>query len=213
MAHVASSDSVPSELQQMMNKYRVEDERAQAKELHRTVARQQEARRELNRIRTERSAFTAGWSSYIADLIGLIDQQMSDRETTMDSYDEAEDAWSLRLLEANRLLAQHASQNAAAPVIDLEADEVKMETAEAMVDATVEEEATIRATREAMRSQMAQQHAALQQALQAAKDATDTARERTPRRERKKPGADGEEDGVKPAKASSPALPPGTAHA
>ncbi|CAE7245993.1 unnamed protein product [Symbiodinium natans] len=184
VAHMGPTTELPPELAQQLEHYRVEDEKAQSRELHRIVARQAEAKRELGKLRTERATFCTGWNQYIQDLLGLVAQQTEERAQALQAYDAAEEKWTQRFVETSKQLARLAA-NKAAPdgVIDLETEEDAMEVSEAAVADAAEEESKRIAAREARQTALEKQQATLVQALHAAKEITAGAeRERTPRR-------------------------------
>ena len=188
LEHVGNQDDLPTDLASMLNKYRSEDSRAKSKELHRVVARQAEARRELDRIRAERSTFSSNWGSYLSDVLALLEKQLAERDETIQQLDEAEDVWEQRLREAAQQLAKHATTSgtagSAASVIDVD-EEDSVEISEAMAVDAAEEESKRAVARRAQQAQQAQQKEKVLQALRSAQEAAqDPNRERTPRRQR-----------------------------
>ena len=192
--HLGGKEDLPPELAAMMGQYRQDTHRTQAKEAHRLVTRQQEAKQALAKVRTERGAYESTWSSYLADLTQLLGKQFAERSQAMEIFNEAEDDWRQRLQETSQQLARHAGLPAAeaGEAIDVEA----MDDEEIMVDNQAAEDAKLQAAREAARAQAKEQEARLVGALQQVMS-TLPARERegsrTPRRRSSKTATESEQ--------------------
>ena len=180
-------DELPEEIRQMMSQLAVSSAKTEAKALHKLVAQRQEASAALERVRTERLSFEAGWASYTQALVDLLQKQLGEREATLKDLDESQEAWLQRLTEATSALKQATRTG---PVIDLDNED------EDAMEAEIDQAAQDSAKMEVRQQRLTAQHQQMLQLLTSVRDeATATAapekREgsRTPRR-RSKDAAD-----------------------
>ena len=197
----AAGTELSPETETLIRQYRSESHTLHGKQLHHLVARQTQARRELSKVSSEKAAFDRSWNDYIGRLVQLLQKQMNERQTTMEAYAAAEEAWQHQLQDATSQLAQSTgvSTNASEP-IDVDKEEE-------MVDAAIEEEVAQRQSQEAA----AQQYQTLLQTLQAAQqqlvDRPGREGSRTPRRTVTAAQADQDEATAKATQPSPAGLP------
>ena len=181
VAQLAQQEDLPDNLRKMVSQITQGSVKTESKALHRLVAQRQEAITALERIRSERAGFEAGWATYTQSLLDLLSVQFEERTKTLAELDEAQTAWTNRLTESTSALK---AATLAAPVVDLE------EEIDEDVDAAVDQAAQDSAHQEARQQKMAQQHQQLTQLLVSVKESAEGSAERregsrTPRRRAK----------------------------
>ena len=181
VAQLAQQEDLPDNLRKMVSQITQGSVKTESKALHRLVAQRQEAITALERVRSERAGFEAGWATYTQSLLDLLSVQFEERTTTLAELDEAQTAWSSRLTESTSALN---AATLAAPVVDLE------EEIDEDMDAAVDQAAQDSARQEARQQKMAQQHQQLTQLLVSVKESAEGSAERregsrTPRRRAK----------------------------
>ena len=180
VAHVASQENTPSELQQLLGQYQDDSHRATGKTMHKLVSKQQEARRGLTKVRSDRTAFEAAWNGYIDHLAQLLETQMGERQEAFRSFDQAEEAWRQQLEETTAALSKHAATEVAEPLETINLDD-DMEVQEQIVADAAEEDVKNQVKRQQQREEADARANAVLQSLQALKgDRRDGSR--TPRR-------------------------------
>ena len=189
---MASRESLPPDIQALVDKEVEQDAKASTKQLHRLVSLQGTARRELQSIYKMRDSFLLEWSSYICQLCTLVEKQLADKASTLQELDRAEEAWQTQLAQTTSSLA-HAS-GVAPPSsvdigepIDLEVDPEESEQAVAVAAAEASKKRKMLADLELQEKSVS---AALAQARTAASESAEALRERTPRRGNKTEGKD-----------------------
>ena len=189
---VASRESLPPEIQALLDKEVEQDAKASTKQLHRLVSQQGSARRELQSLHKMRDSFLLEWSSYISQLCTLVEQQMQSKAETLMELDQAEEAWRAQMVQATTQIALASGVTPPTVVesgepIDLEADqeEAEQEVAHAAAEASQK-----RRKLAELEQQEKSISAALAQAKTAADESAQALRERTPRRGAKTDGKD-----------------------
>ena len=213
----------PADLALLVGQHADESHRAQGKALHKVVARQQEAKLGLCRVRQDRHAYENAWGQYLGQLTQLLEKQLLERQEALAKYDASETAWKDQLEEASAELSKHAAQPVPKESADgvQEISEDEMDTREKQIDEAIAEEAKAQQSQQ-QREQTAQKAAQLLEAMQQMKSAlpakaSGTARDgsRTPRRSASKERENAPEGGgdTKTKEAAEPteAAPPGAA--
>ena len=182
----ASGTELAPEMEQLVRQYKAESHKLHGKQLHQLVAKQTQARRELTRVNSERLAFERSWGDYINRLVKLLQEQMEERQRTMDAFAESENSWQAQLQEASSQLAQSTATTKTET-----AEPIDVDKEEDMVDAAIAEEAAHQQSQAAA----AEQYAALLQSLQTLQapqtDKPGRDGSRTPRRQLSEQAADG----------------------
>ena len=106
ISHARGSSALPPNLQQMLDLHVQSDAKQQSKRLHQLVTQQQDARKQLLRVRSERLQFEQQWGAYVTALLQTWEQQTQDREQALKSFLEAEIAWSQQLNSATTALSR-----------------------------------------------------------------------------------------------------------
>ena len=201
LSHVATEE-LPESIRDAVGQYKSTSIKLNAKHMHSLVSAQQQARRELGRIRQERDNYEFTWEAYVQKLTDLFAQQVKEREEALDAFEHAEKEWLAQLEQATQDLQQMAT--------------VEGQKADASVDAVMPasdmEDAVAAAELERVqrrREQVAEQNAGVLSALKSAKaiasEAVKRDGSRTPRRAPSKnvvdlvsPCKDGEGGGLPP---------------
>ena len=177
-----------------------------AKQLHKLVAQQSRAHKELNAIRKTRSQFVREWTSYLEQLTTLLEKQLHQKAEAMASLATAETGWQEQLASASKAIRQQMA--AGTQTIPGSSDE-EQEAMEAEVDADAAAEAQRQLVVEHSQQQEKSLLSALQSAAQAAEAQAQQYRERTPRRQRESDAK--KEASMDDAKGGQPQVPPGAA--
>ena len=175
-----SGTTMPESIRVMVAEHQRSTTQNLTRSLHRAVADQSRARAELQRVRSNRSAYLAAWKQYIDQLSALLEQQLSDQGVALEAFNAAEIEWMGAEREATTAISRMAQKEQT----QAEADQ-EMEDNELKITEAVEEEARLRKEKEEQQKAGAQLSAALQVARQqAAEHLTRHQREgsRSPRR-------------------------------
>ena len=178
---VASRESLPREVQALVDKEMKQDAKANTKQLHRLVSQQGSARRELQSIYKMR-AFLLEWTSYICQLCTLVEKQLQAKAATLQELDQAEEAWQTQLAQATSSIAQASGVVPTPSVetgepIDLETEQEDAEQAVANAAAEASKKHKMLAELELQEKSIS---AALAQARTAANESVEALRQRTP---------------------------------
>ena len=165
LAHLATRSDVPADLALLVGQHAHESHRAQGKALHKVVARQQEAKLGLSRVRQDRHAYENAWGQYLGQLTQLLEKQLLERQEALAKYDAAEAAWKDQLEEASTELSKQAAQpvpkESAESVQEISEDE--MDTREKQINEAIAEEAKAQQTQQQREQKAAQLLEAMQQ--------------------------------------------------
>ena len=132
---LAAKDSLPAEVREHLEKMQLLDAANNTKELHRAVAAQAQARKQLLQVRMARAAYTEAWSSYVEQLSQLLQTQLREQEEQLEAYDATELQWSGTLERASGDLARLASVPNLAKE---ELEDMELEASEQMVEADIQ---------------------------------------------------------------------------
>ena len=189
---VASRESLPLEIQALIDKEMEQDAKANTKQLHRSVSQQGSARRELRSIYKMRDTFLLEWNSYICQLCTLVEKQLQAKAATLQELDQAEESWQTQLAQATSSIAQ-ASGVVATPSVET-GEPIDLETEQEDAEQEVANAAAEASKKRKMLAELELQEksisAALAQARTAANESVEALRERTPRRGAKADGKD-----------------------
>ena len=177
----ANRSVIPPDTMELLDRLQAESTQNAAKALHRAVAAQASARRELDKIKTQRVQYLDQWASYIESVVKLLSTQMEEQDKVLEEFASKEAQWTETLQKASSELSKHSASERP----DTEVDDERMQASEEMVDQAIEEEHLAQAQRQqqqASRAQLQVHLEALQNQVRA--QAQDARREgsRTPRR-------------------------------
>ena len=179
----AHRGQIPPETLQVLDKLQADSTQSSARNMHRAVAARTNAKKELDRIRSNRILYLDQWHTYVDGVVAMLTKQMSEQATALAQLAEREAEWAEAFQRAQadlKRLAVVDAEEAAA-----EEDEDAMDSGEAMVDAALRDAAEIReeqARQEQHRQAVLQQ---LQVISEQAKEQAESSRRegsRTPRR-------------------------------
>ena len=128
-------DSLPPEAVEAIEQLQLSSTQDTTKELHRIVAAQATAKKQLIQVRSARAAYVAAWSEYVVQVSDLIRTQVQQQTDQLEHYDSTEAAWAASLEKATAALAKRATNANSSSAEDIEED---MDTAEAQVDHDIE---------------------------------------------------------------------------
>eukprot|EP00439_Symbiodinium_sp_Y106_P032550 s1746_g3.t3 len=206
----SSKEALPAEVRTVLEAHMETSHHHATKQLHKLVAQQSRAQKELLAIQKSRGIFVQEWSSYLDQLTQLLQKQVQQKEESLAALAASEAGWQEQLATATRAIRQQTSATSSAQsIVDSSEEEQQAMEAEVEVDAAAD------ASRQAAIEQSKLREANLIMALQSATAASAAQaqqyRERTPRRrksEDKEPEAKKEE--MAPA-AKGDVTPPGKA--
>ncbi|CAE7940579.1 unnamed protein product [Symbiodinium sp. KB8] len=196
-----SRDDLPPAVRDILDSQIQEDSKAQAKSLHRLVAAQGAARRQLAATRAARQDFVREWASYVSGLCEMWKTQQEEKGQALAKFLETEAQWEQQLAETTAQIAKAATDPDGTEMIDLETDAMDEE------DTKISELAQAEVQRQALVEKMRAADQKIADSLQAAaesaqKDALELGRpdrERSPRRRVAEPPS--KEKAEKPDKA------------
>ena len=128
-------ESLPPEAVEAIEQLQLTTTQDTTKELHRMVAAQSTAKKQLIQVRAARAAYVAAWNEYIVQVSDLIQTQVKQQTEQLEYYDATEAAWAASLDKATAELARRATKSSASAVEDTEEE---MDTAEAQIDNDIE---------------------------------------------------------------------------
>ena len=175
LAHLGDSGSLPSALAERVQSFQATNAKSTGKLLHKQVARQTEARAQLQKLARDRQSFLEGWAEYLQVLTTTVEQQVEKMSKVLGDFDTAEVQWQAQLSEATELLSKASGGSPPAPK-STEA----MEAEDAEVAQAAAEESSSRLQADRIRQGQQELVAALNKAKAAAEIQRDGSR--TPRR-------------------------------
>ncbi|CAE7336224.1 unnamed protein product [Symbiodinium sp. CCMP2592] len=135
---VQAGDSLPQEALQLYEEFQINEAQDNSRELHKAVATQSTARKQLIQIRSARTLYLTAWQEYLMAVSDTIQTQVSEQQTQLADFDKAELEWSQSLTKASGDLARLAAGRAESSRMDDEEDE--MDAAEEMIDSAIQTE-------------------------------------------------------------------------
>jgi len=203
---LSKQDNVPEEIRELMAKVSGNTFQQEAKELHKMVQTRTSAFSALNQIDSDRAVYEQAWANYSASLIKMLQDQLQQRQQTLQEFDTAQAEWTAKLKTVTQQIKQATQPGAGSSA---EVAYVDSSDGEDM-EAEVAEDAERDAKREQRRQEMLAQHDTILQALQQVQDSALENSERregsrTPRR-RAEPAVEvKQEPGVGPKAKAAPA--------
>ena len=175
LAHLGDAGSLPSSLAERVQSFQATNAKSTGKLLHKQVAKQTEARTQLQKLARDRQTFLEGWAEYLQVLTTTVEQQVEKMSKVLGDFDTAEIQWQAQLAEATDMLSKASSGSPPAPK-SAEA----MEAEDAEVAQAAAEESSSRLQADKIRQGQQELVAALNKAKAAAEIQRDGSR--TPRR-------------------------------
>ena len=186
-----SRDDLPPAVREILDSQIQEDSKAQAKSLHRLVAAQGAARRQLAATRAARQDFVREWAGYVSGLCEMWKTQQEEKSQALAKFLETEAQWEQQLAETTAQIAKAATDPDGTEMIDLETD--AMDEEETKISELAQAEVQRQVLVEKMKVADQKIADSLQAAVESAqKDALELGRpdrERSPRRRVAEPPA------------------------
>ena len=208
-------DDLPQGVRELLDTQAAEDTKNHAKSLHKLVATQSAARRQLKQTRTNRQDYIREWASYVGSVCQMWQQQLEEKDKILATFADSEAQWEAQLSEATRQIARLASEPGSHGPIDVDAmDDEDQDEQEAMVDEHAKQDAQRQQAVETMKAAEAKITASLLEAnaavAQQAAVLAKADRERSPRRksDKDKPDAASTADDAKAAGRAGATKPP-----
>ena len=133
LAHLGDSSTLPTALAERVQVFQSANARSTGKLLHKQVARQTEARTQLQRLAKDRQTFLEGWAEYLQVLTETVDQQVTKMSKVLEDFEAAENQWQAQLVDATELLSKatgHTSAPRSADAMEAEDAAVAQSAAE-----------------------------------------------------------------------------------
>ena len=182
-----SRDDLPQSVRELLDSQVAEDSKVQAKTLHKLVAAQSQARRQLAATKAMRQDYTREWANYVSGLCTMWQEQLAEKARVFASFLEAEGQWEQQLLATSQQLARSAADPDQQEPIDVDS----MEEEEAQIDELARLDTQRQIAVDSMLQAEAKITASLQEAQEAVKQQAEamvkTDRERSPRRRKETP--------------------------
>ncbi|CAE7800737.1 unnamed protein product [Symbiodinium sp. CCMP2592] len=187
-------EELPQQLRSLLDEHTGEDHKTAGRAMHKLVSAQTAARRELDQIKAARRDFLAQWTKYTTKLCQTWEQQLQEKATAMQEFDQSEERWSQQLQETSRDISK---LNGEVQQVD-GSDSEDMNTADQAIDEEIQREQQRRQFQEQMAVREAEISRTLQAACQASKEQEAFLerpdRERSPRRRAEQPPGKGKQD-------------------
>ena len=90
LAHIGDSGSLPSSLAERVQSFQATNAKSTGKLLHKQVARQTEARTQLQKLARDRQSFLEGWADCLQVLTTTVEQQVEKMSKVLGDFDTAE---------------------------------------------------------------------------------------------------------------------------
>eukprot|EP00439_Symbiodinium_sp_Y106_P067758 s642_g11.t1 len=215
-------DDLPPGVRDLLDSQKEVDSRAHAKNLHKLVAAQGAARRQLAQARSGRQDYMREWAQYVSDICKIWEVQLDEKNKALQTFQDAEEQWERQLNESTQQIARLATETEGTQAIDVDSmsDQDAQEAQDAHINELARQEVAIdvdsMSDQDAQEAQDAHINELARQEARAAAESQVHAlpkseRERSPRRrvpldvkdtkepkDKDKPGA----DGAKPGEAS-----------
>ena len=134
LAHIGDSGSLPSSLAERVQSFQATNARSTGKLLRKQVARQTEARTQLQKLSKDRQLFLDGWAEYLQVLTDTVEQQLVKMSKVLEEFDTAEAQWQAQLSEATDLLSKASTGTSPAPKSNEAMDEEDTTVAQAAAE-------------------------------------------------------------------------------
>ena len=203
-------DDLPPAVREMVDSQMVEESKQQAKSLHRLVAAQGAAKRQLATTKAARQDYMREWSAYVGGILGLWQKQLAEKTTAIEAFMAAEQQWESQLQETSQMIAKVAADADNVEAIDVDAMEEEEERANEHARMDAQRQAALDTMRLAESKIIESLQEAAKTVEQQAAELIKPERERSPRRKQPRPPEPGKvgqgKDGKDGNAGSSPAL-------
>ncbi|CAE7479373.1 unnamed protein product, partial [Symbiodinium necroappetens] len=104
----AVKDTLPTEVRETLERLQLASSANNTKDMHRAVAAQATAKKQLLQVQNARASYLEAWNSYVSQVTQLLKKQVEEQAAQLESYDEAELQWSGALEQTTADLADLA---------------------------------------------------------------------------------------------------------
>ena len=119
--HAAKETELPENIKTLMSQYNAMTSKQEAQQLHHLVEARAQAKKEINKITTDRARYETSWAQYIDQLGKTLQDQLKEREKYLSGLTEALEAWTAKASAASTAIAQ-AAGDAPEPEADQDED-------------------------------------------------------------------------------------------
>ena len=100
---LAKAESLPEDVKMIAAQAQYNHAQQEGKTLHKLVALRTEAKKNLEQLETQRTAYEKYWSEYVAQLFELVEKQLQDKEASLTKMQKSK-SWLEQLADASRQL-------------------------------------------------------------------------------------------------------------
>ena len=130
----ALRESLPAEVRETLDRLQLATSANTTKDMHRAVAAQATAKKQLVQVQAARATYLDAWNSYIEQVSRLLKQQVEEQAAQLEAYDAAELQWSGALEQTTADLAR-LTRTSTMPRVEVE--EMDLEQEDQMLDADI----------------------------------------------------------------------------
>ena len=102
----AIKDTLPAEVRDTLDRLQLATSASNTKDMHRAVAAQAQAKKQLLQVQTARASYLEAWNAYVGQVTQLLKKQVEEQASQLEAYDEAELQWSGSLEQTTTDLAR-----------------------------------------------------------------------------------------------------------
>ncbi|CAE7343965.1 unnamed protein product [Symbiodinium sp. CCMP2592] len=120
----AAKDALPAEVRETLERLQLVETQSTAKDLHKAVAAQSQAKKQLLHVQASRASYLEAWHTYVDKVSSLLQTQLNEQIEQLTAFDETELQWTTALEKASMDLARLArSSSNPAEQLEMECDE------------------------------------------------------------------------------------------
>ncbi|CAE7225175.1 unnamed protein product [Symbiodinium sp. CCMP2592] len=120
----AAKDALPAEVRETLERLQLVETQSTAKDLHKAVAAQSQAKKQLLHVQASRASYLEAWHTYVDKVSSLLQTQLNEQIEQLTAFDETELQWTTALEKASMDLARLArSSSNPAEQVEMECDE------------------------------------------------------------------------------------------
>ena len=147
-------DDLPPGVRDLLDSQKEVDSRAHAKNLHKLVAAQGAARRQLAQARSGRQDYMREWAQYVSDICKIWEVQLDEKNKALQTFQDAEEQWERQLNESTQQIARLATETEGTQAIDVDSmsDQDAQEAQDAHINELARQEVQRQAAQERLRA-------------------------------------------------------------
>eukprot|EP00439_Symbiodinium_sp_Y106_P038219 s2698_g4.t1 len=138
-------DDLPLGVRDLLDSQKEVDSRAHAKNLHKLVAAQGAARRQLAQARSGRQDYMREWAQYVSDICKIWEVQLDEKNKALQTFQEAAEQWERQLNDSTQQIARLATETEGTQAIDVDSmsDQDAQEAQDAHINELARQEVAI----------------------------------------------------------------------